>query len=460
MSTDLEDALRTVMRSHTADVVSPPALVATVLRGGARRRLHSRLAVGATPLLVIAAVLGGVLLLAPGSGTGTTQVLAMTAADEALLVRPTGGDLASDSGYLNAVGRAWQRSHRDSENADRGIFDRMIGQPHVVWAGHTSVGPAAIVVQAADLRHHDDIQLDHEGPALLTGFVGTGSGDAPLVVADTYPAPGAPRMEAAFIGADRRVLLVVDRGRPVRVSFGRTYADDGYVTRQWSPVTFADGVALLARPDGTDPRLTALRSGGPDGIWIGNVLTPAEQHAADVSPIDPRLPWLGPGGRGWGTWQVGPAPTAGWGGPVTADNLATVFEQALERRIPGYPETNIVRNSNWYVWGTTADGSRLVVGEKELDPDPSRVYAVLRTPAGRTEVATRPVDAHGPLPVAVPLPRGQGWLVAQVGAELSYRTAVGVGWQAAGRDAALLPAAAVIVRVVRSDHTDEVLLHR
>ncbi|HVQ91751.1 MAG TPA: hypothetical protein VMU51_12005 [Mycobacteriales bacterium] len=459
MSTALEDELRAAMRSHTADMLPPPDLVDAARRGGVHRRFRARLAVGGAPLLVVAVALGGLTLRAP-SGPGTTQVAAMTVADEALLVRPTAGDLAGNAGYLSAVTRAWERSHRGSIHADRGIFDLMLGRPHVVWAGQTPVGPAAIVVQATYLRHHDNIQLDREGPALLTGFVGAGSRDEPTVVADTYPAPGAPQMEAAFIGAGRQVLLVLDRGRPVQVSFDRTYTDDGYVTRRWAPVPFAAGVALLTRPDRTDPRLTALRPRGPGSIWIGNVMTPAEEHAAAVSPIERRLQWLAPGG-GPGTWQVGQAPAAGWGGgPVATETVATQFEQVMGRRIPsGYPEISRIAFGFWYVWGTTPDGSRLMVGERQLDADPCHVFAVLRSPAGRVEVASRPTDTGGPLPVAVPLPRGQGWVVAQVGAELSYRTGDG-GWQAAGRDAALLPAGAVAVRVVRAGHTDEVPLRR
>jgi hypothetical protein len=46
------------------------------------------------------------------------------------------------------------------------------------------------------------------------------------------------------------------------------------------------------------------------------------------------------------------------------------------------------------------------------------------------------------------LPDGQGWVVADRGATLRQRTGDGP-WQAAGRDAALLPAAANEVEVTR-----------
>ncbi|MFC0004315.1 SigE family RNA polymerase sigma factor [Micromonospora siamensis] len=56
------------------------------------------------------------------------------------------------------------------------------------------------------------------------------------------------------------------------------------------------------------------------------------------------------------------------------------------------------------------------------------------------------VDRTAPLPVAVRLPVGRGWLVARKDAALSYLDHDG-RWHAAGRNAALLPPTATRVRV-------------
>ena len=73
------------------------------------------------------------------------------------------------------------------------------------------------------LRYFDDLSEQDAAEALRcsVGTVGPGDGGAPAVVADTYPAPGAPRLEAAFVGARRQALVVLDRGRPVEPALSR-----------------------------------------------------------------------------------------------------------------------------------------------------------------------------------------------------------------------------------------------
>jgi hypothetical protein len=455
MSTDLEDTLRAALAESTADIVARPGLLDDVRRGGRRRQWGTRgVAVVAGAVAVAAVSTGGTVVVRELSGPATpTQAASLSAVDRTLLARPTGGDLADDRAYLSAVVQAWQRSHAGSPNADRGIFDHLLGQPQVVWAGHTPAGPAAIVVQAADLRRHENIQLDREGPALLTGFVGASDGE-PQVVADTYPAPGAPQLEAAFIGADRNVLLVLDRDRPVELSFGRIYRDDGYVTRQWREVRFDDGAAVVPVPARTDPRAVALRPHGSGFIDIGNRLSPEPAAAAATNQEDPRLQWRaewesGEGAR-VGLWLPGVGPAedrSKWGEPLDAGSIQERFEHGLASRVPQlFPETDGVLNSLWYVWGSTLDGSYVVVGEKCLDPDPCRVYGVLRSPSGEFDVAARWTDVDGPLPVAVPLPRGQGWVVARKDARLRWASADGA-WHEVGMGTALIPDAATRVEV-------------
>lgn len=445
MSTSLEEELRTALRAHTADVTAPPGLAADVRRGAARRRLRTRLTVAATPLAVIAAVAAGAVALprltydAPDP---ESVAAALSGSERTLLSQATEGDLAGDESYLTAVTEAWQRSHRRSPNADRGIFDHMLGSPTVVWAGRTPAGPAAVVVQVADLREHDNLQLERQGPALLWGYVGPGPDGVPALAADAYPVPGAPDVEGALIGPARRVLLVADRGRPVEVSFARTYTGDGYARRDWRPLRFAGGVAVVAVPDGTAAGQVRLRPRGGYAEVGNQTDVPADPGAAS----DDRLQWLDPGA--FPVWPVGADPAAGWDGRLPDEQaVTTFFDGVLDGRVPiTWPEVGLSGSSLWYAAGTTADGSRVVAGERQLDADPSRVYAVLRSPAGRVEVVARETDTSAVLPVRLRLPRAQGWLVAAKGAELSWRTGSGE-WAPVGRDAALLPAVATEARV-------------
>jgi hypothetical protein len=460
MGTELEDALRTAMRSHTADLLPAPTLVEDTLRGGARRRLRTRLAIAGAPVLVVAAVLGGVTVLPVIGGGGSDAAKAtLSAFDEELLARRTQGDLAGDRSYLQAATAAWRRNYRTSRNADRGIFEHLIGEPKVLWAGRTTVGPAAVVGQAADLRNHEDIQLDHEGPALLYGFVGPDGHGGATVVADAYPVPGAPTEEAALIGAGRTVLLVLYRGRPVDVSVGRVYHPDGRVDRGWQPVRFpASGVAVLDLPAGTPPGTVALRPRGPGYVGVGNV-------AAATDPIvvgsATRLRWSDPDGLR-PVWLVGPDPASGWGGqPPDAGVAEDALTKDLGNRVSQlYPDVSSSMGSSWYAAGRTADGSRLVAGEIVLDTDPSHVYATLRAPGGTVTAASVVVHKDAATPVLLQLPRGQGWLVAQRGAQLRYRTAAGGAWVDAGHNAALLPATAVAVQVTRDGAATEQALPR
>lgn len=461
MTIDLEDTLRTALRQHTAGVQADPGLVGAVLHGGARRRLHGRLALAAVPVLVIAAVVGGAAL-APRLGPGGRGQDTLPAADGALLARSTQGDLADDGSYLQAVALAWSTNYRTSQNADRGIFDHLLGRPKVLWAGTTPVGPAAVVAQSADLRPHAGIQLDHPGPALVWGFVSADPAGSARVVSDGYPVEGAPSTEAAFIGPHRNVILVLDRGHPVDMSFRRTYADDGHTGRDWQPVRFPDsGVAIVTVPVSTPPGAVVLRGGSAGRIAVGNAYDPSAAPRSEGG-TDPRLQWSGPSGDR-PVWLVGSDPTAAWQG--TAPDAAAA-QLALTDGLAGRlaelerdPTLLALGESLWFAVGSTPDGSRLVVGDMTVDFDPSRVYAVLRSPTGRVDVAARWSDVDGPLPVAVPLPRGQGWVVARKGAQLSYRTATG-SWQPAGPNAALLPAGATAVRVVHNGHSSEVQLYR
>jgi hypothetical protein len=444
MSPTLEEDLRTALRSWTAGVTSPPELPAAVRRGAGRRQRRRRIALVAVPVAVVA-VLAAAVLVAPRltytPPDVATATSSLTAADRSLLAGPTGGDLADDTGYVQAVQRAWVASHHESLNADRGIFDHMLGVPTVVWAGTTPAGRAAFVVQLADLREHDNVQLTREGVALLWGFVGPGRDGAPTVVADGYPVPGAPSVEGAFVGRDRRVLLVADRGyEQEQVSWQLDYGADGRVGRSWTPVPFRGGVALLTAPAGADPAAARLRYRGGYAD-IGN--TQDDPLGAAASPADRRLQWQGAERRP--VWAVGPDPALAWKGTLPDDFGAEQWLAGiLDKRQPSlWPDVSMVGSSLWYAVGRTPDGSALVAGEKTFDADPSHVYAALRRDGGTPRVVGAPTHPDQAVPVRLALPDGQGTLLAAKGRTFTW---VEGGTGRSARDAVLVPAAASDVR--------------
>jgi hypothetical protein len=443
MSPALEDDLRDALRAYTADVDAPD-LTGAVRRGAARRRRRNRIALVAAPVLTVAVVATAVVT-APRWTYEPPDFAAATAglpaADRDLLTRPTGGDLAGDTAFVAEAAKAWARSHRSSLNEDRGIFDRLLGSPHVVWAGTTPAGPAAVVAQLSDLRRHDNVQLTREGVAVLWGFVGPGANGEPRVVADGYPVPGAPDLEGAWIDPGRTTVLVIDKGNTgEEVSWGMTFSRTEKVSRRWSPVRWDDGAAVLTAPAGTRPAEARLRFRGGDAD-VGNISD--DPRADGLNQVDLRQQWQLP--DDWALFPVGGDPARAWkGGLPDGYGAQHAFEGDLTGWYPtNWPDVQQVGNSLWYAAGTTADGSRLIAGELLLDIYPPRVYAALRAP-GTTAVriVSGPTYRDQAVPIRLELPDGQGRLLAAKGKTFGW-TEDGVARTA--RDAALVPAGATAV---------------
>ncbi|GFJ94759.1 SigE family RNA polymerase sigma factor [Phytohabitans rumicis] len=125
--------IRTVLHRATDDLAAPPTLVDDVRRGGRRRLVRRRAFLGGGLALAAAASAGGVLRFSgtPGGGLEVAGPLLDT---------PTRGDLAGDAAYLRKVRDAWRSHLVDIEVGVR-------GEPNILWAGTTPVGPAAYIVQ-------------------------------------------------------------------------------------------------------------------------------------------------------------------------------------------------------------------------------------------------------------------------------------------------------------------------
>jgi hypothetical protein len=423
--------IASLMDRATADLHPSPSLLQAARTGGRRRLRRRRTSLA----LLTASAIGAVTVVATAT---VAPDRAAVRYDGTVFDGTTHGDLAGDTPYLAKVVDVWDHSHATSANHGRGIFDDLRGEPRVVWAGTTPAGPAAVVAQDSNLHEHDDIQLDHEGIHQLLGFVGPGANGAPALVADTYPAPGTEDDIAWYVDRARTVIAALDTSsKPLGVSWSWEYHRDGSVGRTYTPMVTHEGLGLLSLPKGLDGRGTVRVglmpvTGYPDlrGVLGG----------APSGDPDHRLGWFGGGGAvGHTQFRM----TSGWS--PTDEQLGQQLEGALDRKQSG-GDAFSTGYTGWYAYGVLPDGRHVVAGERQLETDPSHVYAVIGAGADAVVVPGGAVDVQAVLPVAIHLPDGQGWLVAQNHALLDWRAGSGA-WVAQGSGAALLPDTATAVQV-------------
>ncbi|GGO29136.1 hypothetical protein [Micromonospora parathelypteridis] len=407
--------VRGILHRATDGLVSPPGLLGEVRRGGRRRMVRRRAVLAAVCAAVVAVPVAGRLQLTGDAGDAPFAA--------PLLDEPTRGDLATDNGYLRQVRAAWQLRMKQ-------VGDLARGESHIVWAGATPAGPAAYVAQRT-------------AHGTTVGFVEP-TADGPRVGTQTQVTDiGTDGFEqAALLGSQRDVLLVLDFGQPVQFSAELRSKPDGKVERTFTPVVFRDGAAVLSVP----PQLTKLTvalSRTPVGwenmIHIDNaqlILFPGNKDRPEPPVFRHTLA---------GAEQV-------WGTDPAAQSVSAPAEA-----LTGYIDPVGVHTHNGsprlWVYGATPDGRRLLVETIQYDDEPSRVIALLARRYFPFEaVASTTADWSAPLPVRLRLPDNQGILVAAEGSALSYRVGEGQ-WQDAGRNAALLPATATEVRVTDANGT-------
>ncbi|WP_328990027.1 hypothetical protein OG394_27680 [Kribbella sp. NBC_01245] len=430
-----ETELQSRLTATVADVEPPVDLLDRVRTGGSKR-LRRRWLTAVATMAVATVAVGGMIAIGAGiesfdaNADAAANAKQTTATDDPyayFLNKPTKGNLAGDQEYLDEVLRAWDRSHGRSLNNDRGIFDHLKGEAHVVWAGETPAGPAAMVIQRAELRHHDNIQLSREGLFTLAGFIGMGEDGKPQVVADAYPAPGVGGPAMAFVvGTNEKALVVLDTGAPeVGVSMQREYPPTGGSTRTYEQLTFREGAAVVQLPPGATGmtvRVNTLPANGPGRIGVAYYApgAPAE--------LDQRV-W--PDLPAQGEWPASP------GLPALTEAEVDAFGRAVEKASD--EPSGMAYHSIWHAYAKTPNGDRVVVGEYGLDRDPSRIFAHVTSPDGKTKTVGGGIPQRdAPLPVAIRLPDGQGWLVAAYQAQLSYQRQDGT-WSQPMPNALLVP---------------------
>ncbi|WP_088287395.1 hypothetical protein [Kineosporia sp. A_224] len=383
-----------------------------------------------------------------------------------LLDGPARGALAGDDGLRTEAFAAWATARRVSPDGRLGVFDDLRGTPHVVWAGQTQTGPAAVVAQRAFLHPHPGLDAADLGERTLLGFVATGPGGHLTLLAVDRAARSEqvsddPARRSAMVGVwldeARSRLLLVDPGVPLVWSSRWSYRPDGIPVRDWAPVTFSDGATVLSLPDGSDARLVAVAR-TPVRDW------PDVQRLGPDRRSDQVVP----------NW-VASAATVRWAGTTRClpIGLRDVDASACERWVEALVSARMDRTGPGGVAfgsvpgrlvGRTPDGRTYVVATLTVDADPSRVVGGVLTGADPEHVTASALvdggvlDPDAALPVAVRLPERQGWVVASVGAALRYRVTPSGSWTDAGRDAALLPDADRLEVEVTRDGTTPVVV--
>jgi len=448
-----ETELQHRLRTSVDDIEASPDLLARVRTGGTRRLRHRRRAtIVAATLSVI--LVGGLAGAVPRVLAGDDAPVATVESNPVdpysfLMTAKTQGDLARDKDYLGTAVDTWNKSHPTSDFNSRGIFDELRGDPKVAWAGRTSAGPAAIVVQQAYLRKSSKVRIPRDGVYTLIGFVDTGSDGKSRLASESYP-DLLSGITAGFLTgtAPEKTLVVVDVGKPVGYSTERSYEADGSSHRTFSTLKFTHGFSVVKVPaelTAAVVQLAPLPLNGKSSLWVAEARKPVK------SPLSHRRLWE----------DVFP-PSNLWPMTDDADSYRrgatdTFTAVVVAKSDPSYP--TIFAGTNWAGYGRTADGSRVLLGELLLEPDPSRIYAVLTSKSGRTRIVPGGIPSKdSALPVAIKLPDGQGWTVAQKGAQLSYRSANG-SWSKPRANALLVPASAdAEVRVTLNGRTSSVPL--
>lgn len=443
--------LARVLRDATADVEPRQGFTAAVVRGGRRRKARNRIVLvsGATAFSALAATSTYVLWPDPTP--------AVNQAADPRLTQPTAGDFAGDKEFLNAAARAWREGLPRSWNADRGIFDDLRGTPHIYWAGNTPAGPAAVVMQRAYLHPHGNLSAGNFNQfQTLVGLVAADPADHKLkLVYDQYqPDHFGPPGYFQF-GPGDRTVLIVDSGTPLYFSPAPVIGLDGRITREWVRMPVTAGVAVAEISDGVDPKdVRVLARATPpapgDKQFDGLVLLEPSSGYLKFAKDGSFPGTLGPTTDNRLRWNDEQARMMRVGTPYdkVPDDPQSFFSDALDRA--GLTDIGGMSRGTggWHILAGLQGGRAVLVSELQQDNKPSNVYAVFLNPDGSVDHGIRAgaADPTSPLPVRIHLPDEQGWIVANYGATLQYRTSPTTGWQDAGTNAALLPDNATQVR--------------
>jgi hypothetical protein len=404
-----EEQVRDTLQQVTAPIRPVSTLLPDVRHRIRRTRTRRRVAqTGVTLAILAMAVSAFTLRPTADGGSPVTEASGATGTmiDSYLMTRPTGGDLRGDQQMIASVMSTWQAygSTRD-----------LTGPQHLAWVGTTPVGQAAIGIQPAS-------------PSTLEVTYFLAYQDAPLKVAGGGPVSSTGQtFGAVLLGADQPadqpVVLSFDTGQGMEYSTGRTFGPDGRIYRDYDPVDYNDGAAVITLESVAQAREFKMRRTGVSSyqqqVYVANIPPSPHQDA------DARTLW---GGDLPLTPDVGQPPEVG---TRLYDQQRQRFNTALYDA--GYAEDLPSGESDWYAYATLPGGTELIAAEYQVDAV-SRTYAVLFQAGSEPRVVYgQRVDRNAPLQVCIKLPDRLGWVAVELGATLNWPGG-------SAKDAALLPA--------------------
>jgi hypothetical protein len=447
--------------SRTIDADGSLAARATV---GGRTRLRRRRTATAGAVIVSAAALVGAIVLSP-SGLDAlrahrerpqpaehTQAPTPRASYEQLAQRPTTGDLAADPTMTDRLVAATNDDLLGTELRDLvGEQGSLLSPPHVVWAGNTPAGQAAMAVVKARIKGLMAPTADAaDGDRWVALFFGQSFAESDtkgLHVVRTSVYLGDEESAWFVDPEDETGVVVVDLGGRYVWNSGFRYAADGTLSTQDHPIRFKDGAAFVPLPPGLDFNQFQIRRDG-------RVILGGSDLGTRLNSPDEQIDWLE---QRNGTARIGGL------GQAAKDSFAvgTALRRSWAEALP--PGVDRLRQNRWLAAGRLNDDTDVLVFTETLSENRPHAFLAL-IDGGRAhlvhagEIAdggTNPDSGEGPPdpPIMGRLPGGAGTVVVQFGATLRYRSADGA-WSAAVKDAVFVPAEATELNV-RNDSGQE-----
>lgn len=448
------------LRAATTDLEPRPGFAADVLRGGRRRRTRNRIMIGAAAVATVA--IAAAVAVVPQNLADRRPADSPTREQDGHPLTMLGGDLIHDAQFVQLAATTWEERLPTTLANRHGVLSQPLADPHVAWAGTTSAGKTAIVAQQFTLPSTDAVEYAYRGQeAIAVGLLVSPTRDAALELIGVQ-LEGYHARPGSFVLPDDRTVIALELGAPGRsramnISPNVSVGQGGVSRREWTkPLRYTDGVWIGELPENVNHLNVRLIDSKPELDPNDAEERPMGLHHPLLFTSDylrgelPRVPERGL------TWE-----------PI--DHL--LGEDSHLRGVPWERFEEAVRDSglldptsyarNPHQWVATVglhDGRTVLVStHQELD-NPAYLFRVVIGADDSVAQVTRfaEVDPTAPIPVAVPLPDDNGYVVAvDPDKQFSYRTADDGQWSDPQYGTALVPGDAV---AVKADTGDELAL--